>query len=110
MIDQESVWDGQYRQSQQKWKLTTKTLPNVLKGKAVLELGVGNGKTLNAILRQKPTGVAAMDFSEEAIRQCKRSFAGQDVKFVKANVTDLPYADNEFDVIVCYYVLNNLLE
>jgi MPBQ/MSBQ methyltransferase len=110
MKEQESIWDGQYKQSQQKWKLTTKTLPNLLKDKQILELGVGNGKTLNAILRQKPKSVTAIDFSEESIKQSTKTFAQQGVEFVKADVTNLPLSDSKFDVVVCYYVLNNLLE
>ena len=102
------VWNLEY--SRGEWRKETRSLPKLLKGKKVLELGVGNGKTLIGILKQKPKEVHAIDFSEKAISICKEKFACDDVKLEKMDVRNLEFEDNSFDVVVCYYVLNNLLE
>lgn len=109
----ESPWDALYRQKGQVWNRETVSLPvGVLKGKRVLELGCGDGKTLAALVRQKPARIVAVDFSSEALKQARSRLGdvAQGVEFVKADVCDLPFGDEEFDVVVCYYVLNALLE
>jgi ubiquinone/menaquinone biosynthesis C-methylase UbiE len=108
MKSQESIWDKLYHKNL-RWKKEANDLPNLLKGKSVLELGVGNGKTLISILKQKPKLVTAVDFSQEALDQVKDSIPSQGITYLKADLTQLPFND-EFDVIVCHYVLDNLLE
>ncbi|MEK6892809.1 MAG: class I SAM-dependent methyltransferase [Nanoarchaeota archaeon] len=110
MKNQEKIWDIEYKRNAVKWHRETKTLPNLLKSKRVLELGVGNGKTLWAILKQKPREIVAIDSSKEAIKQCERIFAGGRVLFKKSNILHLPFGEGEFDIIICYYILNNLTE
>jgi methyltransferase-like protein 6 len=79
-------------------------------GKKVLELGVGNGKTLLSILKQKPKSVEAIDFSQEAIKICKNNSNFKSVNLTKGNVLHMPYESASFDVVVCYYILNNLIQ
>jgi len=106
MNNQEPVWDKLYK-SRLSWKKETANLPNIIKGKSVLELGVGNGKTLLSIIKQKPKSVTAIDISEEALNKAKESISSNKVQFIKANLLNFQ-ADEKFDIIVCYYVLNNL--
>lgn len=105
-MKQSLIWDKIYEKHE--WRKETRTLPKLLKGKKILELGVGNGKTLIAIHRQNPEEIYAIDFSNRAIEICKEKFAHDDIKFEKMDVLDLKFEDNSFDAIVCYYVLNNL--
>jgi len=105
-MKQEEVWDIEYSRSE--WRKETRTLPKMLSGKKVLEIGVGNGKTLIAIHRQNPKELFAIDFSEKAIEICREKFAHDDIKFEKMSVLDLKFDDESFDAVVCYYVLNNL--
>ena len=74
MNNQKEIWNNEYRANKDKWKKETLIIPELLRGKNVLELGVGNGKTLISILKQKPGKVTAIDFSEEAINHCKSKF------------------------------------
>ena len=107
-MKQEEVWDEEY--GKMEWRKETRALPKMLEGKKVLELGVGNGKTLIAIHRQNPKEIHAIDFSQKAIDICKEKFQLDDIKFLKADVLNPPFEDNSFDAVVCYYVLNNLIE
>ncbi len=108
MKNQESVWDKLYS-TKLSWKREAKNMPSLLEGKRVLELGVGNGKTLISILAQNPKSVTAIDFSLEALNKAKEAVKSDKVHFIKTNLLELPF-NEEFDVIVCYYVLNNLME
>lgn len=107
MKSQEKIWNLEYSNSLS-WKRDS-ILPPILEGKSVLELGVGTGKTLKAILKQKPKKVTAIDISSEAIILCKKDFSLPNVHIQKANALNLPFKE-EFDVVVCYYILNNLLK
>ncbi len=110
MKNQEAIWDIEYGRNKVKWNKETKTLPKLLKNKRVLEIGIGNGKTLHAILKQNPEKVIAVDFSAEAIKQCGKIFGKtKNVIFEKMDILDMPF-EEEFDIVVCYYVLNNLTE
>ena len=108
VMSQENIWDGLYEDNLT-WKKETITLPKSLKGKVVLELGVGNGKTLISILKQKPKKVYAIDFSAKAIEKSREIF-GDAATFIKANARKIPLPDNSVDAVLAYYVLNNSLE
>ena len=110
MKNQERIWDNEYSQNKNKWHKETKDLPIIFKDKKVLELGVGNGKTLKAILKQRPKSITTIDFSEEAINIAKSDILFKNVNFIKSDVRELHFKDNQFNVVVCYYILNNLLE
>lgn len=111
MKNQEALWDLEYKTKKNLWSKETHQLPITLKGKKVLEIGVGNGKTLLSILKQKPKEVVCIDFSKEAVKLCKKEFNNaKNLTFFRADVTNLPFDLNSFDVIICYYVLNNLIE
>ena len=106
MANQEPLWNKLYN-TKLVWKKETINLPKLFRGKSILELGVGTGKTLKSILKQKPKSVTAIDFSEEALKICKDSIEDSQVMFVNSNI--LAFNPKEkFDIIVCYYVLNNL--
>ena len=106
-IHQEKIWDSLYEKDENKWKLESK-LPKVLNGKKVLEIGAGNGKTLRSILSQRPSEVYAIDISSKATEILSRKF--QKSYVLKANILNLPFQKESFDVVVCFFTLNNLLK
>lgn len=105
-MDQQPLWDTFY--TTQSWHKETLDLPQVCTGKRVLELGCGNGKTLKAILSQEPSSVVAIDFSPVALKKAKEMIKDTRVTFIQTNVLTLSSNLGTFDVIVCYYLLNNL--
>lgn len=108
MKSQQILWNKEYKQHKIRWRKETQTLPKILKNKIILELGIGNGKTLRSILKQNPREVTAIDFSQEAINQAKKEFSN--TNFIKSNIINLPFKNKQFNIVVCYYILNNLSE
>jgi len=106
MKNQEPIWDHLYVRGLS-WKKSTTGLKKVMRNKDVLELGVGNGKTLKSIIVQKPKKVTAIDISSEAIKMAKESIKSDKVIFVKSDFLKFK-TKHKFEVIVCYYFLNNL--
>ncbi len=106
-MEQSLIWDELY-ELKLTWHYETDFSGDV-EGKRVLELGVGTGKTLRALIRKSPKEIIAVDFSAKAVRESK-PLESYKVKVLQADITSLPFEDKEFDVIVCNYVLNNMLE
>lgn len=104
-MNQERLWNKLYS-NKLEWKKETASLPKILKNKKVLELGVGTGKTLISILKQKPKSVTAIDFSQTALDKIPKIIK-EKANIIKADAKSLPLEDNSFDVVICYYVLNN---
>lgn len=106
-MSQQPLWDAFYK-TNQIWHRETLSVPKVCTGKRILELGCGNGKTLKALLAQEPRAVVAVDFSAEALKQAKKHIKDTRIIFLSADVCSLSKNLGTFDVIVCYYLLNNL--
>jgi ubiquinone/menaquinone biosynthesis C-methylase UbiE len=105
---QSSLWDKEYTKSMT-WNRQTMTIQDkILKGKNVLELGVGNGKTLISVMQQKPKSISAIDFSKEAINLCKSNPKFNKISFYVADIASMPFKNVSFDAVVCYYVLDAL--
>ena len=47
-------------------------------------MGVGNGKTLISILKQKPRKIVAIDFASEGIKRAKEKFGEAEKNFEEA--------------------------
>ncbi len=73
-------------------------------GAAVLDVGTGTGVFLpylrNSIGREGR--IVALDFAEEMLaRATAKNFNGN-IKYLCADVTDIPFPDETFDAVVCY--------
>lgn len=68
-----------------------------VKGKRILDLGVGAGRTVKGLQEISPnyTGV---DYMLEMVSYCRNTFPG--VQFEHADARALPFADHQFDLVV----------
>ena len=107
MLNQQDQWNKLYKNNL-RWNRETKDIPKILSRKTVLELGVGNGKTLKSILSQKPKRIIALDFSSESLKIINKEYPN--IRTINSNITSIPLEDNHFDVVMCYFTLNNLLK
>jgi SAM-dependent methyltransferase len=64
----------------------------------VLDVGCGDGRTCGLWLRDHAAEYVGVDISELAIREARA--AGLDARLIQ-DATDLPFADGQFDVVVC---------
>lgn len=74
-------------------------LPSI-EGIDFVELGCGGGQASVGTADEGADTVVGVDFSAEQLRHARklRDFYGVEAQFVSGDVTDLPFADNTFDV------------
>ncbi len=109
---QRMFWNEHYRLHESGWRKFTIFLPDqqkLLKGKNVLELGAGNGKTIQGLLRAGAKKITAIDFSEIAVSFAEKKFVKEieqgKLSVLHADATKLSFKNNSFDTVVCYHTL-----
>ncbi len=73
-----------------------------LKGKKVLDLGCGTGRLIGE-LKVFGAEVKACDVSEKMVKIAKEKYPALDI--VKADALDLPYKDDEFDLVLATFLI-----
>lgn len=78
-----------------------------LKPNKILDVGCGEGETI-VKLKQARIGreLAGVDNSEDALAIGKKQYRGIDIKL--ADIYQLPFKDNSFDLVLCTEVLEHL--
>lgn len=66
-------------------------------GESILDVGCGTGNTL-CLFQKKKCILTGIDSSREALELARQKMGGQ-CEFVLGEATDLPFSDNEFDVV-----------
>lgn len=89
-------------------------LAGVKPGDSVLEIGCGTGTlTLAAKRRAGPAGkVFGIDVIPLMIElsQRKAAQAGEEITFQQASIGDIPFLDNQFDVVMCSFMIFHMSE
>ncbi|MGE5282681.1 MAG: class I SAM-dependent methyltransferase [Chloroflexota bacterium] len=75
---------------------------------SVLDAGCGEGETLARLDSLPRQGTAAIDLSEQAVGHVRDRLPWVDASV--ASVTDLPFGDGSFDLVLCLEVLEHLPE
>jgi ubiquinone/menaquinone biosynthesis C-methylase UbiE len=73
-------------------------------GSTVLDAGTGTGVFIPFLLSQigRNGKIVALDLAEKMLRQARhKSFAGQ-VYYLNADIVNIPFPDETFDIVVCY--------
>ncbi len=79
-------------------------------GSRVLDAGCGNGRYLLPLSRKY--NVVGIDISVNALSKARSYLdrSGQRAECIASTITALPFSDRSFDAVVCYGVLQHLLE
>jgi len=93
---------------------TTVNLAKVKPGDCVLEVGSGTGTlTLEAKRQAGPSGkVFGIDIIPGMIElsQRKAAQANEDITFQSGSIDDIPFSENQFDVVMCSFMIFHMSE
>lgn len=78
---------------------------NPKNGEKILDAGCGTGYLLNFVCSSEGEGIG-VDISSEALKKAKKFFPS--LKFVQADICQLPFDNNFFDKAFCINVLEHL--
>lgn len=78
------------------------------KGKTILDAGCGYGRLMKKFSKY-PEKVVGIDISGEMLKEAKK-YLGDGSKLHKGSITNLPFKDHSFDIVVCDRVLMHLTE
>ncbi len=81
------------------------TMMGDVEGKKVLDVGCGTGRMIENLrkFQAKPVG---LDISKEMLRIARKKFLG--TEFVLGDIENLPFEDDEFDMVLSSFVLVHL--
>jgi ubiquinone/menaquinone biosynthesis C-methylase UbiE len=103
--------DEQYRQSVDLF--TKRALANGfdlewLKGKSVLDAGCGSGRYSVALAMHGAAEIQAIDVSQTGLEEARRrAVEFPQIDFKQASVLDIPFPDNQFDLVWCAGVIHH---
>lgn len=87
---------------------TQMMFPKSVKDLQILDAGCGSG-IYSRLLASKGAIVTGVDISKEMLKIAKNESEGiNNIKYVQANLYELPFKSNSFDLIICTYVLENI--
>jgi SAM-dependent methyltransferase len=78
--------------------------------KRILDAGCGNGRYSRFLLRHADAdaGIIGFDLSPKMLTRARKRLESDRVSHTVADLTRLPFGDNQFDVVVCGWVLEHL--
>jgi len=77
---------------------------NIKPGSTILDIGTGTGVFLPFLLNKvgKHGQIVSLDFAEEMLRKARAKGFNGNIYYLNADVTDIPLAEESFDIVVCY--------
>ena len=75
--------------------------------KVILDAGCGEGYGSN-LLAEVATKAIGIDISREAIRHAREKYSRENLHYYVTDVVNMDFADNTFDVIVSFQVIEHL--
>lgn len=89
------------------WRRATVAAVEPAPGQRILDIAAGTG-TSSVPYKNAGADVVAADLSEGMLAEGRRR--QPDIEFVRADVTDLPFADAEFDTVTMSFGLRNVAD
>ena len=72
-----------------------------------LDVGSGIGNNLSTLIKFFDN-IVACDISQQALNYAKKRFKNSKINFVHADIKNLPFKDNFFDIVICTEVLEHI--
>lgn len=80
-----------------------------VKEKTVLDVASGEGYG-TALLSQAAGHVIGVDIDVDVVAHASNKYSGSQVKFETADIHDLPFGDNKFEVITCFETIEHVAD
>jgi GT2 family glycosyltransferase/ubiquinone/menaquinone biosynthesis C-methylase UbiE len=80
-----------------------------VENKVVLDSACGEGYGSD-IISESAKEVYGIDISTEAITEAKKKYKKGNIRFIESNITDMPFSDDKFDIIVSYETIEHVDE
>jgi SAM-dependent methyltransferase len=110
MVPGTGAWEEDYTRRGILWSGVTHDLPELSSGSRVLELGCGNGKTLQVMI-QRGWHVTAIDLSRKAVSLSRNVLKGSSAAEVMvADARSTPIKSNSFDAVFAIHVTGHMYE
>lgn len=91
------------------WRNRTNKEIFVKPGHHVLDLCCGTGDWTIQLAQNKEANITGLDFSENMLKvAAKKTAAIENITLIQGDATELPYAENAFDIITIGFGLRNL--
>lgn len=103
------AWDRAYSEEGILWRRASQVNLDIPHPCRILELGCGNGKTLEALLSMSDS-VVAIDHSRSCLDICSKMKKLRQGVLVQADIQYLPFRDGVFDAVICHHILEHLYE
>jgi len=87
------------------WSETIKFIKSMKKNSKVLDLGCGNGRDINTLLKYKHKPIG-LDSSKKLLNIAKKRYP--QVKFIHADMTKIPLKNNSLDYVLCIAAFHHL--
>ena len=87
------------------------TVGEIPDGSAVLDVPCGGGIALRGLRQGQQVRYVAADISPDMLTRARRQASAigrDDIEFIEANIEQMPFADGEFDLCVCFNGLHCL--
>ena len=82
----------------------------ITKNSKVLEVGCGDGRSIKDIL-DITLNITGIDYDQKAVDDAVKNFQNySNIKFSKAEATNLPFKDKEFDFVLCLTTFANFAD
>jgi SAM-dependent methyltransferase len=110
MVGNLAAWEEDYTRRGILWGGETQDLPELPRGSRILELGVGNGKTLLAMIH-RGWNITAIDFSFKAVTLCREvCHDASACEVIVADARQSPVKNNTFDAVFAIHVIGHMYE
>jgi len=80
------------------------------RGLRVLDAGCGTGYGLGILEEQGASQIVGVDISEQAVTRALESRSSERVQIIRSDLRELPFSDGEFDLVVCFEVIEHVDE
>lgn len=79
-----------------------------MRNKIVLDAACGTGYG-SGILSQYASKVFGIDISEDAVKYANENYSQNNTTFIQANISELPFKDETFDVVVSFETIEHVI-